>query len=231
MPGLDGYQLAGAIRQEEARDGKPRTPIIALTASALKGEAERCLGAGMDDYLAKPVSVPVLQACLQRWLPHTASQVGDGAPASSAADAQSHTPFGPRSGIAFVTAPTDAGVPPELPELPELDGTTLEALTGGDPADARALMADFLASTVEDLAALDAARAAADDTAWIRQAHKIKGAARLVGAPGLAAAAAALEAAGHRHCAGGPAGVPGTLFTALHAAVRRLERFVAGHYG
>jgi signal transduction histidine kinase/CheY-like chemotaxis protein/HPt (histidine-containing phosphotransfer) domain-containing protein len=224
MPGLDGYQLAGAIRQEEARDGKPRTPIIALTASALKGEAERCLGAGMDDYLAKPVSVPVLQACLQRWLPHAATQVWDEVPALFAAEAQSGTP----PGTAFITTPPDAGVPPELPEL---DGTTLETLTGGDPADARALMVDFLASTAEDLAALDAARAAADDIAWIRQAHKIKGAARLVGAPGLAAAAAALEAAGHRHSAGNPSGVPGTLFVAVHAAARQLERFVAEHYG
>ncbi|NUS38392.1 MAG: transporter substrate-binding domain-containing protein, partial [Lysobacter sp.] len=74
MPRLDGYALAGAIRAEEAARGLPRTPIVALTAAALKGEAERCLAAGMDDYLAKPVGIAALAATLRRWLPHT---VGD----------------------------------------------------------------------------------------------------------------------------------------------------------
>jgi CheY-like chemotaxis protein len=54
MPKLDGYQLARAIREEEAREHRPHTPIVALTASAMKGEAERCIAAGMDDYLASP---------------------------------------------------------------------------------------------------------------------------------------------------------------------------------
>ena len=75
MPHMDGYQMARQIRSEESRRGLPRTPVIALTASALKGEAERCLEAGMDDYLAKPVGIATLGACLQRWLPHTQ---GDG---------------------------------------------------------------------------------------------------------------------------------------------------------
>ncbi|RZA20036.1 MAG: response regulator [Lysobacteraceae bacterium] len=66
MPRMDGYQLAQAIRAEEAQRGLPRVPIVALTASALKGEAERCLEAGMDDYMAKPVGVTTLGACLQR---------------------------------------------------------------------------------------------------------------------------------------------------------------------
>jgi CheY-like chemotaxis protein len=72
MPRMDGYALAGHIRKEEQQRGLTRTPIIALTASALKGEAERCLAAGMDDYLAKPVAIATLAAMLQRWLPHTA---------------------------------------------------------------------------------------------------------------------------------------------------------------
>ncbi len=212
MPGLDGYQLAGAIRQEETRDGKPHTPIIALTAAVLKGEAERCLAAGMDDYLPKPASVPVLQACLQRWLPHTATPMTGLAPEFlRIGDARRDA------------ATTDA-------ELPELDGTTLDTLTGEDADDARALMADFLASTAEDLAELDVARAAADDAGWIRQAHKIQGAARLVGAPALAAAASALEAAGQRNPAGNPSSVPDPLFTAVHDAARQLERFVAQRY-
>src|SRR5690606_28138851 len=153
MPRLDGYQLARAIRGEEARGGLARTPVVALTASALKGEAERCLGAGMDDYLAKPVSVPVLQACLQRWLPHTAGAGTDtGAPDAAA-------------GPAVDTTPQDA---------PALDDHTLDALTGGDPAEARLLLEDFLASTRQDLAELDDALAAGDAAGLARQAHKVK---------------------------------------------------------
>ena len=66
MPELDGYQLAAAIRAEE-RDGR-RTPIVALTANALRGEGERCLAWGMDDYLTKPAPLDDLKAKLGAWI-------------------------------------------------------------------------------------------------------------------------------------------------------------------
>ncbi|MCB1768371.1 MAG: bacteriohemerythrin [Candidatus Competibacteraceae bacterium] len=72
MPHLDGYQLAQAIRVEEGKRGTGRTPILALTANVLPGEAERCQAAGMDGYLAKPVALPDLQAALGQWLPEPA---------------------------------------------------------------------------------------------------------------------------------------------------------------
>ncbi len=67
MPGLDGEALCAAIRREESA-GR-RLPIIALTANAVRGEAERAIAAGMDDYLTKPVPLQRLAAALQRWLP------------------------------------------------------------------------------------------------------------------------------------------------------------------
>ncbi len=67
MPNMDGYQLTAAIRETEAGSGR-RVPIVALTANALVGEAERCLKAGMDDYLAKPVTLEVIGETLKRWL-------------------------------------------------------------------------------------------------------------------------------------------------------------------
>jgi len=70
MPRMNGYELARSIREAEAGEGRERTPVIALTAAALKGEAERCLAAGMDDYLAKPVSIATLSERMHRWLPH-----------------------------------------------------------------------------------------------------------------------------------------------------------------
>ncbi|MBV8187673.1 MAG: response regulator [Alphaproteobacteria bacterium] len=68
MPKLDGYELARRIRAKEEERGPGRTPIVAVTANAMRGEEERCLAAGMDAYLAKPVSMERLRATLQRWL-------------------------------------------------------------------------------------------------------------------------------------------------------------------
>jgi two-component system, sensor histidine kinase and response regulator len=69
MPELDGFSAAKAIRQWEAESNAPgHLPIVALTANALSGDRERCLQAGMDDYLAKPLELAKLQAALQRWL-------------------------------------------------------------------------------------------------------------------------------------------------------------------
>ncbi len=69
MPDMDGYGLARAIRGIEEDQGLVRTPIIACTANALKGEADNCIAAGMDDYVAKPVDLMTLAARLDRWLP------------------------------------------------------------------------------------------------------------------------------------------------------------------
>jgi len=69
MPEIDGYELARRIRAAEAAGGRPRTPIIAVTANALKGEEQRCLSVGMDAYMTKPIGMDRLGAILQRWLP------------------------------------------------------------------------------------------------------------------------------------------------------------------
>ncbi len=68
MPRMDGYSLTAAIRAREAELGTPRTPIVAVTANALRGEEEHCLEAGMSAYLAKPVTIARLRATLQRWM-------------------------------------------------------------------------------------------------------------------------------------------------------------------
>jgi signal transduction histidine kinase/DNA-binding response OmpR family regulator len=68
MPQMDGFEMTRAIRDVEATEAKPRTPIVAVTANALAGEDERCREAGMDGYIPKPVSLVRLRATLQRWL-------------------------------------------------------------------------------------------------------------------------------------------------------------------
>jgi CheY-like chemotaxis protein/HPt (histidine-containing phosphotransfer) domain-containing protein len=68
MPRMDGYALTVEIRTREAAAGAARTPIIAVTANAMRGEEERCLEAGMDAYLSKPVAIARLSATLTRWI-------------------------------------------------------------------------------------------------------------------------------------------------------------------
>ena len=211
MPRMDGYQLAGKIREEEQQRGLPRTPVIALTASALKGEAERCLAAGMDDYLAKPVAVSVLAGTLQRWLPHTVD-----------ADAAVGTNGTINAGAALASS----GFPQLDAAPPLLDFNTLAELSGGDDVETGAVLRDFLDATAQDLAVLTQARTGGDIAAITRQAHKIKGAARLVGASELAHAAAELEAAGHS----GEWAAILPQATHVETAAERLKLFVAERY-
>lgn len=73
LPDRDGYALVRQWRAEErAIPGRERVPIVALTASAVHGEEERCRAAGMDDLVTKPAPMAVLAGTLRRWLPHVA---------------------------------------------------------------------------------------------------------------------------------------------------------------
>ena len=174
MPLMDGYQLAAEIRADEARRGLARTPLIALTAAVLKGEAERCIEAGMDDYIAKPASIDTLLRRLTHWLPHLAS-----APSA-------------------LPAPLGEGVPKAAvgAETPAFDAESLRIVLGEDPAELGQVLDEFLEAATVDVAAAVAARARADRAALVREAHRLKAAAALAGAAALAEQAALLEANG-----------------------------------
>ena len=68
MPEMDGYTAVQALRERERSGSLKRTPVIALTANALEGDREKCVEAGMDDYLPKPLLLDDLSKMLQRWL-------------------------------------------------------------------------------------------------------------------------------------------------------------------
>jgi signal transduction histidine kinase len=181
MPKLDGYQLTAAIRKAERRMQRQRTPIIAITANVSKGEPEHCIAKGMDGFLGKPVRIAQLSAALRHWLPHAAFPAG-GEPASKPADDAAQPP----------QPVDDALFTPESP----VDTTALQEIAGDDAKLAHNLLNDFLAAARKDHAALVAALDDANLPEAIRQAHRIKGAAALVGARDVRAAAATAEAAG-----------------------------------
>lgn len=173
MPVMDGFELAGAIRQREAEAGLPRTPILALSANVVQGEAERCIGAGMDDFVGKPAPMPVLAEKLRRWMPHIQwAETPAPAPAGGAG--------------AEAAPPGDEAV---------LDRSILDDLTGGDDDLAAAILMDYVNSSRSDLTALRAAVAGASADEVRREAHRIKGASRMVGAQQVSTLAAQLEAA------------------------------------
>ena len=77
MPEMDGFAAAAEIRRRESTASTPRLPIVALTANAMQGDRQRCLEAGMDDYLAKPYSRETMHATLGRWLAPMRAQQAD----------------------------------------------------------------------------------------------------------------------------------------------------------
>jgi signal transduction histidine kinase/CheY-like chemotaxis protein len=92
MPVMDGFEATSVIRRIETRDrSKTRLPIVALTADAVEGDRERCLAAGMDDYLAKPFTQDELRSILEKWLLPPSSQAKQPSPAAGAVVKASET--------------------------------------------------------------------------------------------------------------------------------------------
>jgi two-component system sensor histidine kinase/response regulator len=76
MPELDGYDATRRLREREVDEGLPHMPVVAMTAHAMEGDREKCLAAGMDDYLAKPLQVEELDRALDRWLNNREAEDG-----------------------------------------------------------------------------------------------------------------------------------------------------------
>lgn len=107
MPVLDGYAMTKRLREDERAQGRPRMPVIALSASALAEDLQRCREAGMDDLLAKPVALATLRQALLRWLDADAAareprRAADAAVATPAAGAPSRSAIVQRFGSEHV---------------------------------------------------------------------------------------------------------------------------------
>ncbi len=217
MQRMDGYQLTKAVRDWERTNKAPRKPILALTANAMGGEAERCIKLGMDDYLIKPVTIPLLAFKLHQWMPHLKSgKVPEAAapPAISSpkieADKLEPDPMGsrrdassgPAAGLDFGTpslpsSPSSlaAGYCPVilLPLQPVMDvPQVLNRLNGKEPL-LLSILQGFLGELPRPEDAIAAAVEAGDAETGFRIAHTLKGVAANLALSEVAQAAGELE--------------------------------------
>jgi two-component system, sensor histidine kinase and response regulator len=214
MPVMDGLAATQAIRQSEARHpGRRRLPIMALTAYAMRGDRERCLAAGMDAYLTKPVKPDELAAALNR-LVETGPEAGsaDAAPADhttaagpssapqrpsgsdAASERRDRAPAG-KEGTPAAGGPAPVVSSDAAPEA-GFDFSAALNYVGGD----RELLDELLGIFVEDapirMKAIRHAIGNAEATELTREAHTLKGSLKVIGATTAAGLAQGLEALG-----------------------------------
>ena len=176
MPVMDGFEATAAIRRAQ-QAGEWRTPIIAMTANAMQGDRERCLAAGMDDYLSKPIQIDLLQSLLVQWV---------GPP-----DSGSDRPATPQTPL---HAPESAAGSPDLasPELINL--RLLESYFGDDPQMVSKLLALYQHSTRSLMAKLDDAVQQRQAPLVDALAHELRGASGNMGLDRMTRLATELEA-------------------------------------
>ena len=181
MPVLDGYAATRRWRELEAeRADGTRLPIVAMTANAMAGDRQRCLDAGMDDYLAKPVSREQLEGCLHRWLPDRMNFV-----LRNAALVPPAEPAPPPPAVATARAPA--------PSFPVLDQTMLEELREIAGDETTRIITIFLEDAPRLIGTLEKAAAVPDLDAMRDAAHTLKSSSANVGAMALSAAAKRVE--------------------------------------
>ena len=209
MPVMDGYTATRRWRAgEQAQDDGNHLPIIAMTANAMAGDRQKCIDAGMDDYLAKPVTRAELERCLHRWwrpqatgsrtatpsIPSPAMDVAgppDTMP-SPMAEPDRVRPAPPAHQPTPDTA-IDTGIDMHQAAPPVIDMAVIEELRFALGGEIEALIGVFLDSTPLLIAQLEAAALAPDFTALRDAAHSLKSSSANLGAMALSDAAKRVE--------------------------------------
>ncbi len=178
MPGLDGYETTSLIRSANVAVIRNDMPIIAMTANALEGDREKCLEAGMDDYIAKPIELSQLIPLIEKWLP-SANFISNFEP--------------PEKRTHMHLLPKTAGEAGELPVFNEADYLRRNL---DDRILAKDVLNIFVRSTPGYLDILRENLAEGDAIGVRKQAHAVKGACSTVGAEQMWETALRLEQAG-----------------------------------
>ena len=186
MPNMDGLEMTQRVREGE-KPGGARIPIIAITANALQGEAERCLEAGMDDYLHKPLEMKKLKELLNRWLPHVLANGGMRSKGVSE-DAKAETTLNPTPVREAVDSEDD---PQSLP----INISALTEIFGEDREGIGEVLTEFVHSAWDIVAEVEVAVENRSSGEIKSAGHKLKSSARAVGAIELSDLCAILEKA------------------------------------
>lgn len=183
MPVMDGYSATRLIRDPQSKVLNHAIPIIAMTANAMRGDRNKCIEAGMDGYVAKPVDPAKLCKQLEQWLPDNCQP----------ATAEQTVPAGAEQVQAGAPGPGDAS---HAAKVVVFDHAEIKKRLMGD-ADLMQTVCDaFLADMPQQMDSLKAHLEAEDVEGAIIRMHTIKGAAANVGGLALSALAAELEIAG-----------------------------------
>ena len=183
MPEMNGYDATAAIRREEQGTGR-RTPIVAMTAEAMKGDREHCLAAGMDDYLSKPIDAESLFRVVASF---PAKVLAAAAPALVAEQ---------------VTVPAKAATPANIEPSSDHDVIDWDAArknTGNDAKLLDELVHIFLDECPHTMTEIRQAIATSDAVLLRRSAHTLKGSAAIFGAQPVVDAALRLEMMGREN--------------------------------
>lgn len=182
MPVMDGYAATAAIRAWEAAftepQVQPRIPIIAMTANALSGDREKCVAAGMDEYLSKPIKRDSLRPLLALWLEPEILHKDESARTISQAGGED-VPAAMKS--VALSFPASGG----SPYLPDLDVAVLSKLSDFMGPGITELVQLYMTDTPKLLKEMDAARRVADLNTLRRSAHSLMSTSATVGATRL----------------------------------------------
>ena len=204
MPIKDGYTATTEWRQFEAANNLSPLPIIAMTANAMAGDRQKCLDAGMDDYLSKPVDRRLLEASLALWLQRSPRRMNaprptsptPSAPAPAAIPAPAAAPPAAQNAARFAaaaTAPAPTAAPPPGPAAAVLEMEVVEELRSIMGDEYQGLVKLFLEDAPLHIERLRAAAAGNDIAAMVAPAHTLKSSSANLGALALSSVAKRIE--------------------------------------
>jgi signal transduction histidine kinase/CheY-like chemotaxis protein/HPt (histidine-containing phosphotransfer) domain-containing protein len=233
MPIMDGYGATRLWREHEEQLGASRLPIIAMTANAMAGDRQKCLEAGMDDYLPKPVTREQMRATLARWITQPAAPAIAPAVVSPPAHSAPIQPASQPVVNAPPSKPRTSEVPGAMPPLsnqfirgPAIDREVTEELRDVMGDDFRSLVKVFLEDAPGHLAQLEAAALGADLAAMTGPAHSLKSASANLGATLLSDLARTIESGARKGQLAAPELRVARLAQELYRASDELRRFL-----